>query len=143
MHMMKFKRILIPALAALFLAGAGLAQTQAQQQRTRRSTRVHMEEVQVTSPDGKLKFTLLPNAERLTYTVTAAEATIIEPSPMVMQLDGYDLSSGVVFNNVERYEVNESYPWYGAHSTAVNRANGAKVSLIHDLSLTPYTLEVQ
>jgi alpha-glucosidase len=102
-----------------------------------------MEQVRVTSPDGKLKFTLLPNAERLTFTVTANDTAVLDPSPIIMQLDGYDLSAGVVFQNVERYEVNESYPWYGAHSTATTRANGAKVSLINDLSFTPYTLEVQ
>src|SRR5262249_49964222 len=136
-------------LAALCLSCAALAQTasqsqsQQQQQRTRRSTRVHMEQVQVTSPDGKLKFTLLPNAERLTFTVTANDATVLDPSPIIMQLDSYDRSAGVVFQNVERYEVNESYPWYGAHSTATSRANGAKVSLINDLSFTSYTLEVQ
>jgi len=54
---------------------------------------------------------------------------VIEPSPIVMKLDGYDLSSGVVFNNLERYSIDESYPWYGAHSTAVNQCNGAKISL--------------
>jgi alpha-glucosidase len=102
-----------------------------------------MEQVQVASPDGKLKFTLLPNAERLTFTVAANDATVLDPSPIILELDGYDLSAGVVFQNVERYEVNESYPWYGAHSTATTRANGVKVSLINDLSFTPYTLEVQ
>lgn len=57
---------------------------------------------------------------------------MIESSPIVMKLDGYDLSSGVVFNKVERYEVNETYPWYGAHSTAINRCKGVKISLTHD-----------
>jgi alpha-glucosidase len=145
--MMKFTRILISALTALVLIAAAFAQTQtpaqSQAQRTRRSTRVHMEQVQVTSPDGKVKFTVFPNAERLTYAVTASEAAVIDPSPIIMQLDGYDLSAGVVFQNVERYEVNQSYPWYGAHSTATNHAKGAKISLINDLSFTPYTLEVQ
>ena len=84
-----------------------------------------MEQVQVTSPDGKLKFTLLPNAEQLTFTVTASDVAVLDPSPIIMELDGYDLSAGVVFQNLERYEVNESYPWYGAHSTATSRANGA------------------
>jgi alpha-glucosidase len=102
-----------------------------------------MQEVQVASPDGKIKFTILPNAERLTFTVTMGNTVVIEPSPIVMKLDGYDLSSGVVFNNVERYSLDESYPWYGAHSTAVNRCNGVKLSLTHDLSFTSYTLEIR
>jgi len=61
----------------------------------------------------------------------------------VMKLDGYDLSSGVVFNSLERYSMDESYPWYGAHSTAVNQCTGVKLSLTHDLSFTSYTLEVR
>ncbi len=102
-----------------------------------------MQEVQVASPDGKIKFTVLPNAERLTLTVTMGDTVVIEPSPVVMRLDGYDLSSGVVFNSLERYSVDESYPWYGAHSTAVNQCNGVKLSLTHDLSFISYTLEVR
>src|SRR5437773_2812783 len=115
------------------LAQPSFSSTQAQPQseppKSRRSQRVHMQEVQVASPDGKLKFTILPNAERLTFTVTFGNATVIEPSPIVMKLDGYDLSSGVVFDNAERYELNDTYPWYGAHSTAVNQCNGVKISL--------------
>jgi alpha-glucosidase len=102
-----------------------------------------MQEVQVASPDGKIKFTILPNAERLTFSVTIGNTVVIEPSPIVMKLDGYDLSSGVVFNNLERYSIDESYPWNGASSTAVNRCNGVKLSLTHDLSFTSYTLEIR
>jgi len=140
-------------LAPLFLGAAGAfclsqasfaqAQPQAQPPRSRRSQRVHMQEVQVASPDGKIKFTILPNAERLTFTVTMGNTVVIEPSPIVMKLDGYDLSSGVVFDNLEHYSIDESYPWYGASSLAVNRSNGVKLSLTHDLSFTSYTLEIR
>src|SRR5437773_9600108 len=140
-------------LAPLFLGAAGAfclsqasfaqAQPQAQPPRSRRSQRVHMQEVQVASPDGKIKFTILPNSERLTFTVTMGNTVVIEPSPIVMKVDEYDLSSGVVFNNLERYSIDESYPWYGAHAMAVNRCNGAKLSLTHDLSFISYTLEIR
>ncbi len=146
---MQLRSVLVPlvlgAVAAVGLAQASFAQAQPQSQpaKSRRSQRVHMQEVQVASPDGKIKFTILPNAERLTFTVTMGNTVVIEPSSIAMKLDGYDLSSGVVFNNLERYSIDESYPWYGAHSTAVDRCNGAKLSLTHDLSLTLYTLEVR
>ncbi len=65
-----------------------------------------------------MKFILSPNAERLTFTVKIGETTVIENSPIIMKLDWFDLSAGVVFNKIERYEINESYPWYGAKSTA-------------------------
>ncbi len=102
-----------------------------------------MQEVQVLSPDGQVKFTLLANAERLMYTVTLRDATVIEPSSLVMNLDGRDLSSGVVFRDAERFEVSETYPWYGNHSTATNCCNGVRIALEHDLSSTPYTLEIR
>jgi len=74
-----------------------------------------MQEVQVASPDGKIKFTVpspvVVKAERLTLTVTRGDTVVIEPSPVVVKLDGYDLSSGVVFNSLERYSMDESYPW--------------------------------
>jgi alpha-glucosidase len=140
-----FSRLVLGAVAAIGLAKASLAQAQPQSQPTksRRSQRVHMQGIQVASPDGKIKFTILPNAERLTFTVTMGNTVVIEPSPIAMKLDGYDLSSGVVFNNLERYSIDESYPWYGAHALAVNQCNGAKLSLTHDLSFASYTLEIR
>ena len=138
-------RLVLGAAATFCLSQAIFAQAQLQSQppKSRRSQRVHMQEVQVASPDGKIKFRILPNAERLTFTVSMGNPVVIEPSPIVMKLDGYDLSSGVVFDNVERYSIDESYPWYGAHSTAINQCNGVKLSLTHDLSFTSYTLEIR
>ena len=147
----RFYRILLVGLiAALFLPSANGAQSQQQranrdqQPKTRRTQRVvSMKEIQVASPDGKVKFILGSNPERLTWSATLDEKTVIEPSPLDMRVDGYDLSSGVIFNKLETYSVDESYPWHGAHRTAVNRCNGAKVTLTHDLSQASYTLEIR
>ncbi len=125
---------------ALCLAETSIAR---QRQKTRRSQRVRMEQVQVAGPDGNVKLTVLPNAERLTFTVTLGSTTVLDPSTIVMNLDGYDLSSGVVLGDVERYEINETYPWHGAHSTAVNQCNGARISLKNDLSFIDYVLEIR
>ena len=95
--------VLVPlVLAAVGLVQVSFAQAQPQLQpaKSRRSERVHLQEVQVASPDGKIKFNVLPNAECLTLTVTMGDTVVIEPSPVVMKLDGYDLSSGVVFNSL-------------------------------------------
>ena len=128
---------------ALCLAEANPALGQRSGTSTRRSQRVKMEQVQVVSPDGNVKLTILPDAERLGFTVTLGNTVVIDPSTIVMNLDGYDLSTGVVFKNVDRYEIDETYPWHGAHNTAVNQCNGAKISLQHDLSFTDYVLEVR
>jgi alpha-glucosidase len=127
----------------LCLTEANPAFGQRSRSRSRRSQRVKIEQVQVASPDGNIKLTVLPNAERLSFTVTMDQTVVIDSSTIVMKLDGYDLSSGVVFGNVERYEIYETYPWHGAHSTAVNNCNGAKIALQHDLSFTDYVLEIR
>ncbi|UCD52370.1 MAG: glycoside hydrolase family 97 N-terminal domain-containing protein, partial [Phycisphaerales bacterium] len=106
--------------------------------RTRRTQRViSMQEVEVISPDGKVKSMLGSNPERLTWATTLDDTMVIEPSPLDMRMDGYDLSSGVMFNGLDVYRTNDTYLWHGANSVAVNRCNGAKVSLLHDLSQTP------
>jgi alpha-glucosidase len=143
------KAILHLALVAIMLnvligSESGLAQSQSREQRSRRLVRVvPMKQVDVKSPNGKVTFSLLPNAERLTFTVMLEGATVLDPSPIVMKVDGYDLSSGVVFDTLVSYGIEESYPWYGAHSVAKNKCNGVKLSFQHDLSFTRYTLEVR
>jgi alpha-glucosidase len=126
--------IVIGLMAALCLVSTSFAQRQRQQQqRTRRSQRVvPMKEAQVSSPDGRVKFTLGSNPEWLTYTVTLEDTTVIEPSLLDMRMDGYHLSSGVIFNHIENYSINETYPWHGSHSTAINQCNGARISFTHD-----------
>lgn len=140
-----FNLALIAAiLGGLFRPDIGLAQPQSREQRSRRLIRVvPMKQIDVRSPNGSVTFSLLPNAERLTFTVKMENATVLDPSPIVMKVDGYDLSSGVLFDTLFSYTGEESYPWYGAHSVATSKYNGVRIGLRHDLSFTPYTLEVR
>jgi alpha-glucosidase len=138
------------AVVALYVAVAGaelpVAQTTPVPQQTpatRRSQRLRMPLLEVNSPNGQVTFKLLPNAERLTFTLTLGNTSAIDPSPLALTLDGYDLSAGVVMNGVVRDEVKESYPWSGVRSIAVSDSNRAKISLTHDLTSTDYTLEVR
>jgi alpha-glucosidase len=134
-----------PAFAlVLVIAVANMALAQpTERPRDRRSQRVRMEEVKVTSPDGRVQFTVLPNAERLSYTVTMGGTTLIAPSTLSFSVDGYDLASGVTFSNVTRATVNETFPWHGAHRIATNHCHTATLALTHDLSFTTYTLEIR
>jgi alpha-glucosidase len=102
-----------------------------------------MEQIELASPNGNVRLVLAPNAERLTYSVKMGDTTVVEPSTLRLIVDGYDLPSGIVLGKVETYEVDERYPWHGAHSTAINNCRGARIALTHDLSMTPYTLEVR
>jgi alpha-glucosidase len=137
--------LIVACLASSLSEGPSPQTTPAAQQKpaTRRSQRVQMPGLDVRSPNGQVTFTFLPNAERLTFTVKQGDTTVIEPSPIVLTLDGYDLSAGVVQNGVERDEVHERYPWSGVRSTAVSDSNRAKLSLTNDLTSITYTLEVR
>ena len=122
----------------------GPGRGQGQRSTSRRAQRVvPMQEVQVASPDGRIRFILSPNAERLTYSVRMGDTTVLEPSAIKLAVDGFDLGSGVIFNKLERYETNETYPWHGAHRTAVDRSSGAKITLTNDLAMAEFTLEVR
>lgn len=112
--------------------------------RSRRTQRVvPMQEVVVASPNGRVKFTLSPNAERLTFAVTMGDTPVIEPSALKLFVDGCDLANGVILDHLERAELNETYPWHGVHSIAVNHANTATFSFTNDLAMQPFTLEVR
>jgi alpha-glucosidase len=102
-----------------------------------------MERVRLASPDGRIELTILPNAERLSFEVRMDGRSVVEPSPVEMGVDGFDLGAGLIYGGVESYAVDESYPWHGAHATAVNRANGLRVQLTSDLGMIPFTFEVR
>jgi alpha-glucosidase len=134
----------VPQQAEQQKAERGGRQGQQREASDRRSRRDHMGQVEVKSPDGQVSFVLLPNADRLSYAVKMGGTTVVEPSNLSLFVDGFDLAgSGLIQGDVERYEINETYPWHGSHSVAVNQCNGAKVAITSDLMLTPYTLEIR
>ncbi|HKZ31362.1 MAG TPA: glycoside hydrolase family 97 N-terminal domain-containing protein [Vicinamibacteria bacterium] len=123
------------------------AQQRAQEERLRsgerRSRRVLMERVRVASPDGRIELTVLPNAERLSFTVSMDGRTVVDPSPVQMSVDGFDLGAGLTYGGVEEYALDETYPWHGAHATAKNRCRGARISLVSDLGMIPFVFDVR
>jgi len=101
-------------------------------------------DVTVASPDGKVRFVLSSSAQaHLQYTVTFNSKNIIEPSPLGIVVDGADLADGAQIGTADSYKINETYPWYGPHSTAADNCNGAKVALTHPKTTTSYTLEIR
>lgn len=144
--MMPTRHVVMATCLAMTLAEVASPQTTpaaSQKPATRRSQRVQMPAVEVPSPNGQVTFTFLPNAERLTFTVRLGDTTVIEPSPIVVTLDGYDLSAGIVQTGVVRDEVHERYAWSGVRSTAISDSNRARLSLTNDLTSIAYTIEVR
>jgi alpha-glucosidase len=97
----------------------------------------------VRSPDGAVRLRLLQEEGRLRCAVTFRDKPVLEASPLRFTLDGVDLADGAEVGGVETYQINETYPWRGAHSRATNHCNGAKVSVKHGKSNTGYTLEMR
>jgi alpha-glucosidase len=102
------------------------------------------DDVTVASPDGRVQFRLaLGGKARLEYSVTFREKPVIEASAVGITVDKVNLAEGVQVGKVDRYQVTESYPWHGAHSTAVDECNGARIGVTHLQSRTAYTLDIR
>jgi alpha-glucosidase len=100
--------------------------------------------VGVAGPDGRVRFEILAREQaRLSYHVTFRNREVIEASALGIVIDGLDLGQGVEIGRAERYRMNERYAWRGVHSEAVNRCNGAKISLKHRKSGVGFTMDVR
>src|ERR1039457_1123967 len=78
-------------------------------------------DVTIASPDGRVQFVLSAGAQGpLEYTGTFRSKNIIDASPLGIGVDRVDLAEGAQIGKEARYSIDETYPWYGAHSTAVN-----------------------
>src|SRR6516162_9568949 len=97
-------------------------------------------EARVLSPDGAVCLQLFPHDGRLHYQVTFRNRPVIESSPLVVTADGVDLTAGVEIGESKPYQVDETYPWRGVHSQAVNRCNGTTIHVQGRQSGDGYTL---
>lgn len=85
--------------------------------------------VALVSPNRAIAFEVsLDAAHRPVYTVTLDRHPVIDASILGIVVDGKSLASGAGIGGVERYEIDETYPWMGVHSTAANRCRGARVA---------------
>ena len=99
-------------------------------------------EITVASPDGKVKFHLLPDQAQLRYRVALRNRTVIENSALGIVVDGVELGRGVLPGKIERYNIHEKYPTRGGHSESVNNCNGARVAVTHVATRTNYSIEI-
>jgi alpha-glucosidase len=82
-------------------------------------------------------------SDRLQYEVTFRDRPVVERSRIAITLDGMGVTEALDIGQVEEYQIDETYPWRGVHSTAVNRCRGVKIPLTHTHSGTQFTLEVR
>ena len=106
---MKKLLVLLPALLALFAFGAPREE--------------------ITSPDGRLSFRLSSDNNDLIFSLLSAGKPLVLPSQLRFMLDGNLITGKARIASSKKYTVHETYPWLGAHSTAVNDCNGMEVRL--------------
>jgi alpha-glucosidase len=85
----------------------------------------------IASPDRQIRFKLFLQQNQLQYTVTYKNVPVVTNSPMVLLMNDKEVTGSIKTKNIAPYQVNEQYPWLGAHATATNHCNGAKIPLQH------------
>jgi alpha-glucosidase len=95
----------------------------------------------VTSPDRQIQFRLFQQNNQLRFLVTYKNIAVVENSAIVMLLNDSAIQAKVQTSATIRYQLNEHYPWLGAHATAANHCSGIKV-LLQDQKMVD-TLEVR
>ena len=82
------------------------------------------------SPDNSLAVTIAFGTDRrVVWSVALDGQPIINPSSLGIIVDGLDLGRESTLVGADRYRVDEKYPWRGAKSEAINRANGMRLVL--------------
>jgi len=92
------------------------------------------ETASVESPGRRVRIAVTETAGVLTYLVTLQGRPVVDSSPLGILIDGVDLGQAARITRVERYSTDVRYPWRGAHSEAVDRSNGARLSVAHGSS---------
>lgn len=96
----------------------------------------------VSSPEGVIKIEVLDNDGRLTWSVERDGQAVLLPAPLGITVDGANLGEGASLGEAKLNSIDETYPIYGVHSTAVNRATEAIFPVTHE-SGTTYELHVR
>jgi len=100
--------------------------------------------LRVYSPNGLVSVSLTTDGGRLIYSVSLGRDVVVEPSPVGIVVDGTNLGAGVDIGRAEPYDVDEKYPWYGVHSTAVSRCRGSRVTILNEKGAgTGWTLDAR
>jgi alpha-glucosidase len=95
----------------------------------------------VKSPDGKIVFRLFTVDGRLSFSIHHINKTVIEPSSLSMTINNISITKDIKTGKSRAYQLNEQYPWLGAHSTVINRCNGVRMQILHNQY--PYTLDIR
>jgi alpha-glucosidase len=95
----------------------------------------------IYSPDKQIRMEVSDRQGGIFYAVTYKNHPVVSTSTMSVSIDQTVLTNQATITGSTTYSVNETYPWYGVHSTAINHFNGAKIKLLH--GKTAFVLDVR
>jgi alpha-glucosidase len=100
--------------------------------------------VEFKSPNGKVVAKVcVAKGGRLTFSLDRAGAVVLGASPMGVTVDKTDLGLGVTLGKPAASSIDETYPWRGVKSRAVNRCNIFALPVTHTASKLTWTLEAR
>jgi len=99
--------------------------------------------IDLSGPDGKIHFLLFSDNDRLAFSVTLNNNSVVEKSPLLMSINEEIITDNVRMGKVSRSRLNETYPWYGLHSAAVNNYNSTTITIKNRRLKLQYKLEVR
>src|SRR4029078_4849909 len=74
-------------------------------------TALAADEIAVSSPDELVQFKAWVKDDRLQFQVAARGVPVIETSPLIITLDGEEITAGAQIGDIVRSEKRETYPW--------------------------------
>jgi alpha-glucosidase len=96
--------------------------------------------VTVSSPDSRIKLLVEVRNGLVSYSIDFNKIKVIEPSALGILVNGKSLGETAALGKITYYKFNETYPYRGIHSTAINKCNGAKIFIN---GAAPFILEVR
>jgi alpha-glucosidase len=99
--------------------------------------------IEIESPDGTIHCSVFTEKAQLSLSVTMNGNSVIDKSPLRMSVDGAIITDGIKIGKVRLFRLNESYPWYGLHSTAYNNFKSVIITLNNKAIKTKFNLEVR
>ena len=97
----------------------------------------------LSGPDGNINCILMMENDQLLMSVVMAGVTIIEKSPLLISVDGNNITSGIKPGKIIKSSFYEIYPWYGLHSEAVTNYNSSVFKFKNKHFKTDYSLEIR
>ncbi len=100
-------------------------------------------QTELSSPDGNISCHVTIENDQLFLSVMMSGITVLEKSPLHMSIGRNSITDGIKAGKIIKSSFNESYPWYGLHSLAVNNYNSVIIPLKSKKNKTKYTLELR